>query len=490
MNRSPTLDDATPFIGNERLSGTSGGTLAHHYPGTGRPQAAINLAGVSDVDAAVDTARGAFASWRALRPDRRRDILLSVRAAIDEHAGELAQLTTLEMGATRAMAASNPFFASLWFGYYAGWADKIEGLTVPSVPFKGLAYTKHEPYGVVGIFTASNAPLLLMGMKLPAALAAGNCVVLKPPELAPFATLRFAELAVEAGLPPGVLNVVPGAAEAGDRLVRHPDVAKISFTGGLATARKIVAASQDTVKPLCLELGGKSAGLVFADADLDAAIEIALTFSIVANAGQGCAFGTRLLVERRIYEEVLDRARTYLEGRSIGDPLESAYDIGPVASEASCDRIAGIIAEARTDGLRLIAGGSRAGGRLSDGFFIEPTIFADVPIDHPVAREEIFGPVLTVTPFDDEEDAVRLANASHYGLAAFLHTRDVDRVHRLADTLDAGSVFVNGFPSPSPSVPFGGTRMSGFGREGGREGLLEYLRTKSVHIEYGDAGKR
>lgn len=414
--------------------------------------------------------------------ERRRRILQKLEELIERDCAELARLTTLEVGLPTTPAQHYPLMAASYFGYYAGWADKLEGATVPLTPPTGFDYTLLEPYGVIGVIITWNGPLASIGMKVAPALAAGNCVVLKSPELAPFAVNHFARLAQEAGVPPGVLNVVTGGPEAGDRLVRHPDVAKVSFTGGGVTARKIIAASAETVTPLVLELGGKSANLLFADADLDTTVGRAVMLSVVANAGQGCSFPTRLLVEQSIYDEVVERVRDIATGVRIGDPFDPATQMGPVVSADACARILAVVERARACS-RLVAGGNRLDGDLAGGYFIEPTVFADVPGDSELARHEVFGPVLSVTPFSSEDEAVELANSTVYGLAAYVQSRDIGRILRIVPRLKAGTIHVNGKSAMPPNAPFGGYGESGYGREGGRAGLDEFLQIKNVFIQ-------
>ena len=442
------------------------------------------MAGVEEINAAVAAAKEAAPAWRALSGDRRRRILQRLEELIERDAPELGRLSTLECGMPQIAARNYPLLAASWFGYYAGWADKIEGATIPLSPPTGFDFTLLEPYGVVGIIITWNGPLASIGMKVAPALAAGNCVVLKSPELAPFAIDRFAHLAQEAGVPDGVLNIVPGGPEAGDRLVRHPDVAKISFTGGATTARLIMAAAAEGIKPLALELGGKSANLLFADADLATAVPHAVINSIVANAGQGCSFPTRLLVEAAVYDEVVERAAAVAAGVKVGDPFREETQMGPVMNAAACTRIMTSIDRATAQGeARLIAGGHRLAGELADGYFIEPTVFADVAPSHELAQHEVFGPVLTVTRFADEAEAVAMANGTAYGLAAYIQSRDIARVLRIVPQLQAGTVHVNGKSVMPPAAPFGGYRESGFGREGGRAGLDEFLQIKNVFIQ-------
>jgi acyl-CoA reductase-like NAD-dependent aldehyde dehydrogenase len=324
-----------------------------------------------------------------------------------------------------------------------------------------------------------------MGQKVSPALAAGNTVVAKPPEISPFGALLFAELALEAGLPPGVLNVVPGGAVAGDALVRHPGVDKVSFTGGTETARAVMAAAAETLTPLALELGGKSANVIFADADLDLAVSSAAFLGAGLLSGQGCALPTRLYVHDDVYDEVVARLVAQVEATRVGDPLDPRVMVGPVVTEAACTRILGVIERAVQERAgSLLTGGNRLGGDLADGYFIAPTVFGDVDHASDLARDEVFGPVLSVLRFHDEDEIVQKVNDSRYGLAAYLHTRDIGRAHRLAARFEVGSVTINAFPPGSPTAPFGGYKQSGFGREGGRPGIDEFLRVKNVFVGY------
>jgi aldehyde dehydrogenase (NAD+) len=315
------------------------------------------------------------------------------------------------------------------------------------------------------------------------ALAAGCTVVMKPPELAPFGSNLFARLCLEAGLPPGVVNVVPGGPAAGDALVSHPDVDKISFTGGPRTARLIQAACAESLTPLVLELGGKSPCLVFPDADLPRAA-ISAADGVIRLAGQICVAPSRLFVEHSVYDEVVDRVVDRLAGTRVGDPFDPTTEMGPLISRGACDRVVGLVdaAQERGDG-KLLVGGQRPGGDLQSGFYMTPAAFGDVDNSSPIAQEEIFGPVLCISRFEDEAEAVELANATTYGLAAYLHTGDVCRIHRIVDQLDAGNVAVNGGTSVNgPYAPFGGFKDSGYGTEGGPAGLGEFVRVKNVNI--------
>ncbi len=307
-------------------------------------------------------------------------------------------------------------------------------------------------------------------------------MVVKPPELAPFGALRFAELALEAGIPPGVLNVLPGGAVAGQALAEHGLVDLLCFTGGTDTATALMRAGASTVKPMVLELGGKSANIIFDDADLDRAVPLAAQGALLLS-GQGCALPTRLFVHDSVYDEVLQRVVTTVEAAVVGDPLDADTDVGPVITEAALGRIVGVIERARAQGGgRLLTGGARIGGELAEGYFLAPAVFAEVDHSSELAQEEIFGPVLCVSRFTDEDEVVRQANATRYGLAAYIFTNDITRAHRVAGRLEAGSVSINGAPGLSPNAPFGGTRQSGFGRLGGRAGIEEFVRWKNVYV--------
>jgi aldehyde dehydrogenase (NAD+) len=469
------------LIGGARITDT-GSTWEHVYPGTGKPTATVALATPADVDGAVAAARGALARWRALSANTRRDMLLALGRLVAGEADRLAGLQTLENGTPLQFTAAAAKAAADQLTYYGGWADKVGGDVVPTWPSGGLDYTLDEPYGVIAAIVPWNGPLVSTAQLVGAALAAGNTIVVKPSELAPFTALRLGELALAAGLPPGVVNVVPGGADAGQALVGHPDVDKVHFTGSTDTARRVLATAATQLTPVCLELGGKSAQVIFADADVKAAARHALS-GLVVNSGQGCVNGTRLLVESSVYDEVLRLVTARLAPVRVGDPFATGVSMGPVITESACDRIVATIGRARADGHgRLLTGGHRLDGELADGYFVEPTVFADVPAQSPLAQEEIFGPVLCVQRFDTEAEAVRLANGTRYGLAAYLHTRDVRRAHRVASALDAGSVWINGFYGLSPSAPFGGTKHSGYGRTGGRAGIAEFTRPKNVWL--------
>jgi aldehyde dehydrogenase (NAD+) len=469
------------FIDGRLIEVTQGGTMAHVNASTGQVQKEFAVASRDEVDLAVKAARNAFPGWRAWQPDARRDVLLRLADLLVENAVELGVICALE--SVNLNSEYNARHVADWFRYYAGWADKISGETIRAFPSRGLDYTVPEPVGVVGLIVTWNGPLGFCGMGGAPALAAGCCLVIKSPELAPFSPIRFAELCIEAGLPPGVVNVVSGGPETGDALVRHPGVDKICFTGGTATARKLQAACAETLKPLVMELGGKSANLVFPDADLERSCQLAARFT--GNGGQGCSIPSRLLVHDEVYDRVLAGVVDLVRQVVVGDPFDPATTMGPIISEAACTRILGMIDEAVSQGhAKLITGGRRMGGELANGFFIEPTVLGDVRPDARIAQEEIFGPVLCVFRFHSEAEAIELANGTGFGLAAYAQTSDMGRAQRLVDQLVAGSVHINGSgPGPvSPASPFGGVKQSGYGRQGGLEGLREFLSIKNVLI--------
>lgn len=471
-------------IGGERLAAGSGGTYDHVDPSTGQVDARIPLAGALDVDRAVEEAQAAFLQWRDTRPAERRRLLLSLADLIEAHKAEFMRRAAMDNGTAVTTAAGLALNAAERTRYYAGFADKVAGRVASSYgPDGEFSYTLAEPYGVIGMIITWNGPLGSLTMKIPAALAAGNTVVVKPSELTPFAPDLFADLVEEAGFPPGVVNILPGTAAAGARLVEHPLVQKISFTGGPATARAILKACAEQIKPAVLELGGKSANLVFDDADLAQAAQWGTMRVLGTQAGQGCNFPTRMLVQDRVHDDMLRRVVDIARAIRVGDPFDTDSDIGPVVNQAAVDRILGIIDRAKRDGARLMCGGGRITKvPLAEGFFLEPTVFADVDPQSELAQAEVFGPVLAVTRFTTEEEAIRIANGTPYGLGAYLQTNDLRRAHRVAERLVAGVVCVNGAPAQMINRPFGGFGLSGYGKENGPEGLAEFQRIKAVAL--------
>ncbi|NBH07473.1 aldehyde dehydrogenase family protein [Amycolatopsis sp. SID8362] len=473
------------LVGAERMPSVGGETIPTFDPATGALLANIAAGGQADVDRAVDTAHQAFVQWRQLSPAARGRVLQDIADAIEEHAEELAILETLDNGKplTESTYLDVSLSAQIW-RYFGGWTTKLGGLTLPVSPAVGeaLVYTRREPLGVVGAIVPWNFPLMIGSWKVAPALAAGNTAVLKPSEFTSLSALRLAEIALEAGLPPGVLNVVTGLGpDAGQALIDHPGVAKISFTGSTATGRRIVTASAGSLKKLTLELGGKSANIVFPDADVEAAAQGALN-GIFLNQGQVCCAGSRLFVHRDVHDEVVAALEAEAGEILLGHGLDEETQMGPLVSARQLDRVAGYVEAGVREGATLVCGGERPGGALADGHFLKPTVFTDVRDEMSIATEEIFGPVLSVLTFDDESEAVRRANSSEYGLAAGVWTNDLKRAHRVAHALEAGTVWVNMYNMIDPAAPFGGYKSSGYGRDLGEESLLGYTQTKSVWI--------
>jgi aldehyde dehydrogenase (NAD+) len=473
------------LIGGERVTAASGGTYSHIYPANGVCNATIPMAGQSEVDRAVKSAWEAQRQWVSYPVDRRRDLLFDLADVIRDHFAELAELNVHDYGVPISMAG-NSFLTERFIRYYAGYADKTHGTSTPVSGAIDVNLVEREPYGVVGVIAPWNGPLVVIGSAVVPALAAGNAVIIKPSELAALAPLRFGELCLEAGLPPGLVNVLPGGPEGGDALVRHPRIRKVHFTGGQGTAQKVVQAASQNLTPVTAELGGKSAYLVFADADIDKAAVVAAHQGPITQAGQSCACAARILVEASIYDGFVEKLVAAVQAAKIGDPLQADVMLGPVITEAAADRILHIVEEAvDTQAGELVTGGKRLGGDLAAGYFIEPAIFANVDNRSALAQTETFGPVVSVIPFADESDAINVANDTSYGLNAFVWTNNLERAHRVARQLEAGSVWVNRHSDIEPQGPYGGYKQSGFGRTGGLEGLHEFLQVKNIRIGMG-----
>jgi len=470
------------FIDGQWVPAAAGATFSTINPATEETITEIAEGRAEDIDRAVGAARRAFAggAWPKLSPAERGRLLWAIGDLIDTQADGLARLESLDSGKTitEASRVDVPMAADC-FRYFAGWATKIEGATVPARP--GLFnYTLREPLGVVGQIIPWNFPILLAAWKLAPALAAGNTVVLKPAEQTSLTALRLAAFAAEAGLPPGVLNVVTGfGSTAGAALADHPGVDKIAFTGSTPVGQEIMRRASGTLKRLTLELGGKSPNVVFADADLDAATRGAMN-GIFFNKGEVCTAGSRLFLEESLHDAFVERLQAQTSKLQQGDPLDPKTRLGPQVSQAQMSRVLSYIERGVAEGARLVCGGARVPGR---GYFVRPTIFAEVRADMTIAREEIFGPVLSVIRFKDIDEVVRAANASAYGLAAGVWTRDIKKAHRVARALQAGTVWINTYGLYDSAMPFGGTKMSGFGRELGQCGLHEYTQTKSVWVD-------
>ncbi len=487
MSEAPLhlLPEPGSVIGDQVVTDGTGGEYQHIYAATGRPTRRFALAGMREVDMAVAAARAAFPIWSSMRRDERRRLFLKAAEFIRRDAEILNILTTLDAGVPKSAANYATLDSAEWFEYHAGCIDRIGGEIRPTWPGNAHAYTLDEPYSVIGAITPFNAPMFAPCMMIAPVLAAGNTVVAKLSRSTPFVAVRLGQMFLEAGFPPGTVNLLTAAPEAGNALVRHPGVDKIFFEGSTRTAKSIlIAAAESGPKPVALELGGKSPSFVFADADIDPAVEFAVVGGF-ALGGQSCASGSRLLVQASIYDEFVEKAAKAIGRVHVGDPLLDATTMGPLVSERECQRVMGVIAQAVEERHgRLVAGGQRLGGEFADGCFLTPTVFADVDNTTSLAQEEIFGPVLCILRFETEEEAIQIANDSPYGLSAYIRTNDLRRAHRMAQCIEAGMVNINGFQgsAPCPSLPFGGVKRSGNNRVGGTEGIREFTRTKTVTI--------
>jgi aldehyde dehydrogenase (NAD+) len=492
IRRPSVLRDYSMLIGGEWLPARSGQTFETIDPFTGRSWARVPRADADDVAAAVAAARTAFddGPWRRTTAVERGRVMRRLAELIGERAREIAVVESIDNGKLIREMEQQLTGLPAYYEYFAGAADKLQGETIPSDRSNFLIYTTREPVGVVGAITPWNSPVLLMSWKLAPALAAGCTFVVKPAEQAPASTLEFARLFEEAGFPPGVFNVVTGyGPEVGGPLAAHPDVDKVAFTGSTATGARVMAAAATHVARVSLELGGKSPNVVFADADLEAAAN-GIIAGVFAATGQTCMAGSRLLIAEQVYDELVERvARRAAEVR-LGDPLSPETEMGPVAFREHLDKVLGYIDAAKAEGARLVSGGQRpAIPDLADGFFVEPTLFADVDNEMRISREEVFGPVAAAIRFRDEEEAVRLANDTAFGLAAGIWTRDVQRAHRVARAIRAGTIWINAYRAVGPMAPFGGFKASGYGRENGLEALREYTEVKTVWVELSGASR-
>jgi aldehyde dehydrogenase (NAD+) len=479
--RRPQVWQTQCFIGGKWVPAASGKTFETIHPATEEVICEVAEGDKEDVDAAVDAARDAFENgpWATMDARDRGALMNKLADAIADEADELAALETLDNGKPIAdsRAADIPLVIDC-LRYYAGWADKIEGRTIP-IRGDYFCYTRREPVGVVGQIIPWNFPALMVAWKWGPALAAGCTIVMKPAEQTPLTCLRMARLAQKAGIPDGVINVVPGyGPTAGAAIVKHPGVDKVAFTGEGATAKIIQRDAADTMKRLTFELGGKSPNVIFADADLESAIEGA-HFGLYFNQGQCCCAGSRLFVEDCVHDEVIDRLKDRNKERRVGDPFDPTTQQGPQVDEAQFDKILRYVEYGKQDGAKVITGGKRVGDK---GYFVEPTLFAGVTDNMRIAREEIFGPVLSVLKFKDVDEIIRRSNDTNFGLAAAVWTRDVAKAHRYAAKVRAGTVWVNCYDVFDAAAPFGGFKQSGIGRELGEAGLANYTELKTVTV--------
>ena len=474
------------WIDGRDQAASDGRTFPSYNPTTGDVWGRFALGDKSDVAGAVAAAKQAFAKWRAISPTRRGRLLMRWADLIHENAEKIGRIETSQNGKLLNEMVLQARIVPDWLYYYGGLADKIEGKVIPLDRTSVLNYTLREPLGVVGVIMPWNSPLFLATMAVAPALAAGNTVVIKPSEVTPASMVEAARLAEKVGIPPGVINVVTGDRAAGEALIDHPDVAKVAFTGGVEAGRAVGTRAAARFAHFTLELGGKSANIVFPDADLKQA-EAGLLAGIFAAAGQTCVAGSRALVHRKLRDDLLEALSKRAAGIRIGDPLDAATQMGPVASKQQLEKDEGMVKRALADGAELVFGGQRANPEaFPNGYFFSPTILANVAPDSFIAQNEVFGPVLSVIPFDDEEEAIAIANGTPFGLAAGVWTLDIRRAHRVARQLQAGTVWINMYRAMAFNSPFGGYKSSGIGRQNGIEAMDQYLQTKSVWCELSD----
>ncbi|AFZ27767.1 NAD-dependent aldehyde dehydrogenase [Cylindrospermum stagnale PCC 7417] len=470
------------LINNEWVESLSRRRFETINPATGEVICSVAEADAPDVDQAVQAARNAFKSgeWRKISATRRGELLYKLADLIEQNTDQLARLETLDNGKPLQESLNDLSFVIACYRYYAGWADKVQGKTIP-ISGSYFCYTRHEPVGVVGQIIPWNFPLMMQAMKLAPALATGNTVVLKTAEQTPLSALRVGELIIEAGFPPGVVNILSGyGPTAGNAIARHMDIDKVAFTGSTEVGHLIMEASaKSNLKRVTLELGGKSPNIVFADADIDAAIAGAHN-GLFFNQGQCCCAGSRLFVEEKCYDDFVVRTVEKARQRIVGNPFDPQTEQGPQVDKDQFDKVMSYIESGMREGAQMLCGGNRVG---EEGFFIAPTVFADVRDEMKIAQEEIFGPVMSIIKFKDIDEVIERANATMYGLAAGVWTQDITKAHAIANNVRAGTVWVNCYNVFDVAAPFGGFKQSGIGRELGEYGLQQYSEVKNVTIK-------
>lgn len=478
LNRDQKL-----LIGGEWVPAISGETFETINPATGEALCNVASGDEKDVNVAVDAAYRAFENWAAMMPAQRERLLHRFADLMEAHKDELAQLETLDNGKPYSVASNIEVNVAIGqMRFYAGLPTKLKGETYPVSSPGYHVYTRREPLGVCAAITPWNYSIVMATQKIGPTLASGNTLILKPAEQTPLTAIRLAEIALEAGIPQGVFNLITGfGSTAGAALTHHPEIAKVAFTGSTEVGQSIMRAAAGNLKRISLELGGKSPLIIFDDADIDAASEAAV-WAIFANSGQNCVAGSRLFVQAGIYDEVVNTIARRAKELKVGNGMESDTQIGPLISQNQLDQVMGYIQQGSASA-ELVAGGERVGGQLAKGYFLQPTVFSHVDASSSIASEEIFGPVLSAFKFDTEAEVITRANATRFGLAAGVYTNTLDRAHRIAAKLRAGVVWINTYDWFDPSVPFGGSGMSGIGRELGTQVMDHYSELKSVWVK-------
>ncbi len=489
VNANSELSLQRSFIDGGYRSSTSGETFETRYPGTGRLVANVEIAGQAEVDAAVQSARTAFKTWSVTPAAERGNILRRAAHLLRERNAELGNLETLDTG----KPVSETHVVDVATGadvleYFAGVAQSIQGQHI-DLPPEAFAIVRREPLGVCAGIGAWNYPIQIAMWKSGPALACGNTMVFKPAEQTPLTALKLAEIYTEAGLPPGVFNVIQGAAKTGAALIDHPHVAKVTLTGSVETGKKVLARAASDLKKVTLELGGKSPILVFADADIESAVNATLAANFYST-GQVCSNGTRVFVERSLHDEFVERLAARTRGIRVGDPFDPETQLGPLVTREHFEKVIGYIAAAKNSSAHHVCGGEQfASGPLAAGNYVTPAIFSDCADDMSFVREEVFGPLMAILAFDSEDEAVTRANATEFGLAGAVFTRDFARAHRIANRLQAGIVWINDYNVTPPEIPFGGYKHSGLGRENGLQAIEHYTQVKTIYANLGDVAR-